>query len=253
MPPAQTPSLLQRYALQSFTALHQLNPNWAGRLILSMGLDESGAALSVAGNIAGAVSLAIEDDVARIRKVVRNGAADFVVNSLDEAIRAMKNEIRKQAPLSVALQADPDRVLEEILERGLAPDVFSCFDGRGRQALVERACLHFVSLGAQLIDFQAGSDHPSAHGDLISPADTLIARLVAKEHWTMVACTFPSQAELHGFDALALSLLPSSDILRRRWLEGAPRILQRERPPHRLLWLTGEEQDELAAAGFAVS
>ena len=48
-------------------------------------------------------------------------AFDFVVNSLDEALRTLKNEIRQRRPLAVALLADPDQVTDEAAERGLAP------------------------------------------------------------------------------------------------------------------------------------
>ena len=82
-------------------------PLLAGLLILSLGLNPAGAALSTAANVAGAVSLAIDNNLTRLREVVRTGACDFVVTTLDEAIRAMKNEVRKHAPLSVALEADP--------------------------------------------------------------------------------------------------------------------------------------------------
>ncbi len=122
-----SPGSVQSRILRAYTALLQLRPDWGGALILSLGLAPDGAALAAAANIAGAVSLSIDDDSDRIREIVRTGAVDFVVHTLDEAIRAMKNEVRKRAPLSVALSADPLASLEEAAARGLAPQLFSSF------------------------------------------------------------------------------------------------------------------------------
>jgi hypothetical protein len=48
---------------------------------------------------------------------------DFVVNTLDEALRTLKNQIRLKRPLSVGLIADVDTTLAELTSRGVKPDV----------------------------------------------------------------------------------------------------------------------------------
>src|SRR5215471_1480189 len=125
MPPHPSPDESQSRILRTYTTRFHLRQHWGGALILSLGLNEQGAALSVAANISGAVSLAIDNDPTRLREVVRAGAVDFTVTTLDEAVRAMKNEVRKHTPLSVALNADPIPTLAEVLERGLAPQLFA--------------------------------------------------------------------------------------------------------------------------------
>ncbi len=245
-----TPDQTQPQSLRTYTTLHQIKPTWGGQLILSLGLNPAGAALSIAANIAGAVSLAIDNNPTHIREVVRTGAADFVVNTLDEAIRAMKNEVRKHAPLSVALNAKPFQVLNEILDRGLSPQLFSIFLAPAaltpeQSTTLTQAAHQFQSQGASLIDF-SGDPHP-AH---FTPSDTLLIPLMAERHWTLQTLTFDTPAALRAFDAKALTLLSHEDpydALRRRWLEAAPRILQRQRPPHRSLWLTEAESSAISS------
>jgi urocanate hydratase len=243
-------SLLQPFALRAFTALYLLRPSWAGRLVLSLGLDDRGAALSVATNIAGGVSLAIDNDDARLRKVVRSGTTDFVVNTLDEALRAIKNELRKQTPLSVALKADPNAVMEEVLERGLAPQLFARFASLGDDALVERASSEFVSTGAELVDFESPVASSARGSYLALNADEVIAPLLSGEGLSLATCEVESPARLRRLDKYLLEMLPPEDHLRRRWLEGVVKILQRQRPPSRVVWLSVEEQASFKKDGF---
>lgn len=229
----------QSSILRAYTALYQLRRSWGGSLILSLGLDPQGAALSIAASIAGAVSLAIDNNPAHLREVVRTGAVDFTVTTLDEAIRAMKNEVRKHAPLAVALNADPLPTLAEILERGLAPQVFASFVSTNPRINDAANALH--TIGATLIDFTEATEHiPGSQS-----AQTILTPLLKDKGWTLQTFTFETPAALRAFDATALSLLPPEDNLRRRWLESAPRILQRQRPPHRTLWLTQLEATTL--------
>ena len=253
MAASDTPTMLQPFALRAFTALYQIRPSWAGCLVLSLGLNEGGAALAVATHIAGGVSLAVDDDPARLREVVRNGTTDFVVNTLDEALRAIKNELRKGAPLSVALKADPDAALKEMLERGLAPQVFSRFDGVGDDELLERASDEFASLDARLIDFETSSDSPDAPSYMALKADEIISPLLEGEGWSLVTCQVESPTALRNLDKRVAELLPQEDHLRRRWLESVPRMLQRQRPAQRSLWLSPQEKEVLEAAGFRVT
>jgi hypothetical protein len=242
-----TPDQTQPIILRTYTTLHQLRPAWGGGLILSLGLNPEGAALSIAANIVGAVSLAIDNNPAYLRETIRSGACDFVVNTLDEALRAMKNELRKQAPLSVALQADPFLTLAEIFHRGLSPQLFSAFlppsDLTPQQIeALTQAADRFQSQGASLIDFNT---NPTSRA--FTPGSQLLTPLLDQQNWNLETHTFDTTASLRAFDAKALTLLSSKDTLRRRWLEAAPRILQRQRPPQRSLWLTQAETDSLAS------
>jgi len=248
MPPSPNPDQTQPQILRTFTTLHQLRPIWGGSLILSLGLDPHGAALSIAANIAGAVSLAIDNNPIHLREVVRTGACDFVVTTLDEAIRVMKNEVRKHTPLSVALNTDPFLALNEILDRGLIPQLFSTFLPPStltpeQTSTLTYAVHQFQSEGAFLIAFS--NREPTTP---FTPSDTLLTPLLAKRQWTLQTFPFDSPTALRTFDARALALLAPDDALRSRWLEAAPRILQRQRPPQRSLWLTESEFHEILSS-----
>ena len=56
-----------------------------------------------AANIAGAASLSATADVATQKQAIRDGVVDFLVTSLDEAARILKNEIRKRQPVAVCV------------------------------------------------------------------------------------------------------------------------------------------------------
>jgi hypothetical protein len=98
-------------------------PGLGGRLLYARELDAQARALLVAANIAGAASLAASADPTAQKRSVRDGVADFLVNSLDEALRILKNEIRKREPVSVCIAAYPDAVEREMRERGVTPDI----------------------------------------------------------------------------------------------------------------------------------
>ena len=230
----------QSQILHVYTALHQLRTDWGGSIILSLGLNQQGCALSIASTIAGAVSLTIDNDPAHLREATRSGAVDFTVNSLDEALRAMKNEVRKHTPLAVALSADPIHALDEILERGLAPQLIASFLPLSPRISQAAATLH--TLGAALIDFTEATELPPG----FRSSQALLAPLLEEQRWTLQTFTLDTLAALRAFDARALALLASAEpthpnTLRRRWLHIAPRILPRQRALHRTLWLTESE------------
>ena len=97
--------------------------SWPGKLVLAAGTGCSQTGLGAAACIAGATCLVVEADGKRARAALREGGVDFVVNTLDEALRVLKNEVRQKRPVGVALVGDPAAVRAEMLERGVVPDV----------------------------------------------------------------------------------------------------------------------------------
>src|SRR5271157_4970792 len=104
-PPQGFPDIASVY--ERFATLTASSPELGGSLLLYVGLDQSGMALAIASNIAGAASLGLEPELTRAKASIRAGACDFLVNTLDEALRILKNEIRKKKPVSVVLAGDP--------------------------------------------------------------------------------------------------------------------------------------------------
>jgi urocanate hydratase len=97
---------LQRQTLRLYGELVARHESWAGKLVFACGEGASATGLPAAASIAGGTALLLDPDAAAVKAVFRQGGVDFVVNTLDEALRVLKNEIRKQRPLSVALKGD---------------------------------------------------------------------------------------------------------------------------------------------------
>jgi urocanate hydratase len=96
-----------------------------GKLIVSGGLGARGAALPLAATMNGAAFLGIEVDAERIKRCLRSGYCDFMVNSLDEALRILKNSIRKKENVSVGLVGNCAEVIPELASRGVVPDILT--------------------------------------------------------------------------------------------------------------------------------
>lgn len=114
--------------LQYSTLMHltvqATEPGLGGQLLYAGELDWQARALLVAANIAGAASLAATADTSAQKQSVRDGVADFLVNSLDEALRILKNEIRKRETVAVCIAAAPEAVEREMQDRGVLADLF---------------------------------------------------------------------------------------------------------------------------------
>ena len=102
-----------------------LDPNdgLGGQLLFAGELNEAASRFIRAANIAGAASLTVASDGAALRQAMRDGIVDFVVTTLDEALRILKNEIRKKQPVSVGIHSSPTAIQEEMRERGVQPDL----------------------------------------------------------------------------------------------------------------------------------
>jgi hypothetical protein len=183
-----------------------------GRLVYAGELDGSGCALAVAANIAGAASLAASAEFGPQRQAIRNGTIDFLVNNLDEALRILKNEIRKGETVAVCVAQRPEEVERAMRELGVLPELLppGAMDAPRFEA--------FLSQGARTVDpvaVEAGQV-VLTWSVSVSPA-----------HW------------LPKLDALANDCVLSFQGLEMgpalRWIRLAPRYLGRIVPGVRLL------------------
>lgn len=165
-----------------------------GQLFWAGALDGTGRALTVAANIAGAATLAATNDLEAQRQAVREGVVDFLVNSLDEALRILKNEVRKGETVAVCVAAPPEAVERERLERGVQPDIF-------REDVVRLAELEKAG------NAEAGGNCPRV--------------LVVWRVQRAPALWLPK------LDAIALDCLGPEDAIARRWLLRSSRYLGR--------------------------
>jgi len=97
----------------------------AGKLVVSGGMGGMGGAQPLAATMNGAAFLGIEVDAERIKRRIRTGYCDICVNSLDEAIRILKNAVRQKQAVSVGLVANCADVIPELARRGVVPDLLT--------------------------------------------------------------------------------------------------------------------------------
>jgi len=97
----------------------------SGKLIVSGGMGGMGGAQPLAATMNGAAFLGIDVDPERIKKRLKTGYCDFMVTTLDEALRILKNAVRKKENASVGLVGNCADIIPELAERGVVPDILT--------------------------------------------------------------------------------------------------------------------------------
>jgi len=212
-----------RNAERYFTALaSQANPeeSLGGSLLYAGALSDDTRALAAAANVAGAATLVVAEDTAAQKQAARDGIADFLVTSLDEALRILKNEIRKRATVAVCVAAAPTELEREMLERGVVPDL--------------------VSAGAARV-------FPAARAIKTCPVHDPAIRI----EWRV--STAPA-LWMPKLDEIARACLPVDNAAAHRWLRLAPRYCGRAAMSLRVLRCASKIAEEFSArvaAGIA--
>jgi urocanate hydratase len=146
--PISVPAKSAELAYRAYAALADTFPfdadfGLGGKLLYAGEIGSQSRDLLFAANIAGAASLAATADPAAQRGAIRDGVIDFSVTSVEEALRILKNEIRKRQAVSVAVSMDPERLVEQMLDRGVLPDILPSF--------VHDRTARFIAQGARQI------------------------------------------------------------------------------------------------------
>ncbi|HEV2645831.1 MAG TPA: hypothetical protein VGU46_05635 [Acidobacteriaceae bacterium] len=219
-----TTSDVQHEVMRTYRALIELREEWGGGLVLLCGPGSACGGGSVAVGIAGGATLVIDSDAAAMKAAMRAGALDFVVNTLDEALRALKNQVRLRRPVGVGLVADVDATLAEMVERGVQPD------------------LHIMSSGCDLVH------NPSLESlaERGMRCDSFVSLLSAAHHEYFFAAN--DAAELAAIDAALLDVMGDEDVARRRWVTRVPQYVREARSGGRWIWLSDQERQRLAAS-----
>jgi len=95
----------------------------AGRLLLTSGCGGMSGAQPLAGKLAGAATLVVEVNQARIDRRIASGYCDASTDDLDQAIGQWLAARDERRPLALALCANAAAVLPEIARRGILPDI----------------------------------------------------------------------------------------------------------------------------------
>ena len=205
---------------------------WGGGLVLCCGEGCAASGTPTAVSIAGGTTLVLDGDAA-VKSAMRRGELDFVVNSLDEALRALKNEVRLRRPLSVGLITDVDAVLREMGERGVLPDRLMIGANQNAQAIAQNESIRALQSAGMRLRSMVNADGERS--------DTGIADKRFKEVYLPVA----NAVELRGLDEKVLEILPPEDLIRRRWMQRVAKYLREARSGGRWVWLTEEERQRI--------
>jgi urocanate hydratase len=231
-------TLQAEYEILGAAAQHYFNGTLAGKLIVACGLGAVGGAQLLAATLHGAAALGIEPDAARIKQRVKSGYCEIMVNDLDEALRILKNSVRRHEPASVALVGETDKFIPELASRGIVPDLlFPNFRERfaGADALSLPGMVELKSLGSILLD-----------GEIVD-GDTLSANFADPSVPVTCIALSGSAADIARTDRLLLETFHANEQL-QRWLPLAKKHVRFQGLPARVVWLTGAERLRFALA-----
>lgn len=121
-----TQGILQgTYETFAAAAQKHFGGNLSGKLVVTGGIGGMGGAQPLAATMNGAAFLGIDVDPERIKRRVKTGYCDVMVTSLDEALRILKNAVRKGEATSVGLVGNCADVVPELAKRGVVPDLLT--------------------------------------------------------------------------------------------------------------------------------
>ncbi len=231
-------ALQAEYEILGAAARRNFNGTLAGKLVVACGLGAIGGAQPLAATLHGAAALGIEPDAERIKQRVKSGYCEIMVNDLDEALRILKNSVRRHEPASVAVVGESEKLLPELAVRGIVPDLLlTNFRERSSSAdpLALPAVADLKRMGAILLDGETVQQETFA----AAPADQ--SALV-----TCIALSGNAGDIAHA-DRLLLELFPANEHL-QRWLPLAKRHVRFQGLPARVVWLTPDERLRFARA-----
>jgi hypothetical protein len=141
-----------------------------------------------------------------------------MVNSLDEALRVLKNEIRKKTPISVGLLGELTTVVKEAVDRGVQPDYVVAGTSLASESLFDV----FLKRGA------VNLTQASAQVKRVQPADLVVAYAA-------------TTSILRGFERAVTTVLDGAAASRLKWADSSPRYFRRTTPPMRSALLNESE------------
>jgi len=258
----------------------------AGRLVVSGGMGGMGGVQPLAATLLGGAFLGIDIDAQRIKRRVKAGYCEVMVNDLDEALRILKNAVRKREPASVGVIGNAAEIIPELASRGVLPDLLTdqtpaddplgayiprgltmaqadasraqdaraysekAFDSMAAQVL---AMLKLKSLGSIVFEFgngllaQALSRGVGDAREIPDFASEYLLPDFAQGGGLLTLVPLSGDDEdLALADALCLELFPGDSEL-RQWVELAAKHPSQGLPA-RNVWIRGDDAAKLGAA-----
>jgi len=261
----------------------------AGRTVLTAGLGGMGGAQPLAATMAGAAILCIEVDPTRIERRLETRYLDEATDSLDDAVRRVREAARERRALSVGLLANAADVVPELARRGeqfdLLTDQTAAHDPltgyvpqgldveeatvlrrtdpdeylrRARASIVAHVegLLEYVRRGAHVFDYgnnlRGEAQDAGLDGAFAYPGfvPAYLRPLFCRGVGPFRwAALSGDPADIAEIDGELARLFPD-DVLLRRWLELAPGRVAFQGLPARICWLGYGDR---ARAGLAIN
>ncbi len=217
---------LQRTTAELWMALALQNACASGTLALAEQTSDISLAFALACFGLGGTCLLISPTKDAARAASRTGAVDFTVDSLPEALRILKNELRQRRSIGVALIGPAERYARQMLERGVQPQ-FLGSDGQGFKCQSTFVARGARDLALRELEAKASSD-VSQHG------------------LTIARHTAATQAERREEDLRLRKVFPATvsgaaQHAARQWIIAAPRLFPRD--CERIFWQQDESKD----------
>ena len=210
-----------------------------GKLVVAEGLNGMVVAASpLAATMNGAAFLAIDPDAERIKRRVKAGYCDVMVNDLDEALRILKNAVRKREPASVGLAANPFVAIPELASRGVVPDLLILATGEREEFddhVMPEAARTLRQFGSVIVSPVASI------ADLLAP---IVAEGAAPIRWVALS---GEPSDVRRADRLLLETFPENENL-RRWIAAVQGRVRYEGLPARSCVLRAAERGKFGVA-----
>ncbi len=261
--------------------------NLTGKLVVSGGMGGMGGAQPLAATMNGGAFLGVEVDPERIKRRVKSGYCDVMVTELDEALRILKNAVRKREPASVGLVGNCADVVPELARRGVVPDLLTDqtsahdplggyiprgitleqatelrrrdpeeYRKRALDSIAEhvRGMLELQKLGAVTFDY-GNNIRTMAYEQGVKDAydfpgfvQAYIRPLFCEGRGPFRWVALSGEpADIHRTDELVLELFPHDEIL-SRWIGLAQKRVRFQGLPARICWLGYGEREKFGLA-----
>ncbi len=259
----------------------------SGKLVVSGGMGGMGGAQPLAATMNGGAFLGIDVDPERIKRRVKTGYCDVMVNDLDEALRILKNAVRKHEAASVGLVGNCADVVPALARRGVVPDLLTDqtsahdplngyvpngmtleqalelrrakpeeYQKRSLEAIAAhvRGMLELQKLGAVTFDYGnnirtfAFQQGVKDAYDFPGFVPAYIRPLFCEGRGPFRWAALSGEAsDIHRTDELVLEMFPHDEIL-SRWIRLAQKRVRFQGLPARICWLGYGERDKFGLA-----
>ena len=225
---------VEEAALVLYGSLLSEREDWAGSLTLCCGPVSLIAGPPAVVSICGGTALSVGVTAADAKGAQRHGGVDFVVNTLDEALRTLKNRVRERRALAVALVSELEAVLEEMVERGLAPE-YAIEDDT-------------LSAGARGLLGRLGHHGSYLFGAPQERQESRLKSWLRANDWEVVKAPGGEGRDVREWNKQVASVIPQDDEVRQRWMRLAPAYLRGARDGVRCMWLSPAESERLSVS-----